>query len=327
MGNSIYLRIAPAAARTRRMTLNHQLLIALFTGLISACSMSTGTIVYDKDDRQVGLQPDPTVTPADTRINNSHPAQVTPEEIRIVLGSLMVSGWSGTLVGLIEQPRPLPVFAAAELELIAEPIALAFQQATPFERVWFSLPKLNTAYSEERTTGALFLRGRYLHVVVTDHSAFTRADTAGGEVKDPRDTKGMKLWVSAPATAATVPDDEEPRWAHFETVHLSLNVKDVIALRGKRQAPSVEPAAMAPSAVASPRSLTGSGPGKGYSSESTDDLRLQIRELTTSNLELRQRLEKQQQEMQGLQEQLLKLQQPVDSGGAKTKPARKAPVP
>ena len=106
MGHSIYLRITPAAARTRRLTLNHHLLIALFTVLTSACSMSTGTIVYDKDDRQVGLQSDPTVTPAEGRTNNSHPAQVTPEEIRILLGSLMVSGWSGTQMRRKHRPPP-----------------------------------------------------------------------------------------------------------------------------------------------------------------------------------------------------------------------------
>lgn len=300
--------------------------LVLLMCLTSACSLwSGGTLLYNQQDTQVGLQADPTIRRAPSPTENHHPAELTTEEVRALLGSLMVSGWSGTLVGLLEQPRPLPVFTDTELNRIAEPIARAFQQAGPTERVFFSLPKSQTRYSEERTAGALFLRGRYLHVVLTDHSAFTAADTAGGEVKDLRDTKGMKLWVAAPATAATVPDAEEPRWAHFEKVHLSLNVKEVIALQHRSAAPSPE---ASPSLSIPAAASAGSGVKSGGSTEApgnqTDELRLQVRELTTSNLELRNRLDSQHQQMQALQDQLLKLQQDLDSARSKSKTPRKS---
>lgn len=294
--------------------------------LASACSLLTGgRVLYDQQDSQVGLQTDPTVHRGPAPTENNHPAQLTPEEMRVLLGSLLVSGWSGTIVGILEQPRPVPVFTNLELNRIAAPLAAALQQAAPTERVFFSLPKSQTTYHEERTTGALFLRGRYLHVVLTDHSAFTRADTAGEEVKDLRDTKGMKLWVAAPATAATVPDAEEPRWAHFETVHVSLNAKEVIALRSRPASPSAEAShsITAPATNASGSDAKSSRPMDAASIQG-DELHLQVRELTTSNLELRNRLDTQLKQMQALQDQLTQLQQDLDSARAKSKTPRKS---
>jgi len=304
------------------------LCLILVVCLTSGCSLlSGGKVLYDQQDSQVGLQPDPTVHRGSSPTENNHPAQLATEDVRILLGSLMVSGWSGTLVGIFEQPRPVSVFTDRELNRIAAPIAQAFQQAGPTERVFFSLPKSQTTYSEERTTGALFLRGRYLHIVLTDHSAFTGADTAGGEVKDLRDTKGMKLWVAAPATAATVPDAEEPRWAHFEKVHLSLNAKEVIALRNRPATPSPGGVSSIPTPVTNSASAGTKSEGRAdnLTSES-DELHLQVRELTSSNLELRDRLNEQHKQMQALQDQLIKLQQELDSTRSKNKPPRRSPA-
>lgn len=327
MGNSVHMPVMSRMTTTFPLQrVRRTLCLVVLLCLASACSLLTGgRVLYDQQDSQVGLQTDPTVHRGPAPTENNHPAQLTPEEMRVLLGSLLVSGWSGTIVGILEQPRPLPVFTNLELNRIAAPLAAALQQAAPTERVFFSLPKSQTTYNEERTTGALFLRGRYLHVVLTDHSAFTRADTAGEEVKDLRDTKGMKLWVAAPATAATVPDAEEPRWAHFETVHVSLNAKEVIALRSRPASPSAEASHSSPA-------LTTNAAGSDAKSSRTpdatsiqaDELHLQVRELTTSNLELRNRLDTQLKQMQALQDQLTQLQQDLDSARAKSKTPRKS---
>ncbi|MGC3973893.1 MAG: hypothetical protein QM771_05855 [Nitrospira sp.] len=306
--------------------LRRSLCLVLLMCLTSACSLlNGGNVLYDHQDTQIGVQTDPTVHRGPAPTENTHPAQLSTEEVRVLLGSLMVSGWSGTLVGILERPRPIPVFTDLELNRVAAPVATALQQASPSERVFFSLPKSQTTYSEERTTGALFLRGRYLHVVLTDHSAFTRADTAGGEVKDLRDTKGMKLWVATPAIAATVPDAEEPRWAHFETVHASLNVKEVIALRSRPASPSADDS---PSRPLDTTDAAGTGAKRVAPAEATsnqsDELRLQVRELTTSNLELRNGLDTQLKQMQMLQDQLTKLQQDLESARAKSKTPRRS---
>ena len=329
MGNSVHMPVMSRVTTTNPLVkLRRSFCLVALLCLTSACSFLTGgRVLYDRQDSQVGLQTDPTVHRGPAPTENNHPAQLTPEEMRVLLGSLLVSGWSGTIVGILEHPRPVPVFTDLELSRIAAPIAAAFQQATPAERVFFSLPKSQTTYSEERTTGALFLRGRYLHVVLTDHSAFTRADTAGEEVKDLRDTKGMKLWVAAPATAATVPDAEEPRWAHFETVHVSLNAKEVIALKSRPASPSAEAAysISAPATNAAGPGAKSSSPTDAASSQH-DELHLQVRELTTSDQELRNRLDTQLKQMHALQDQLTQLQQDLDATRAKSKMPRKSPA-
>lgn len=283
--------------------------------------MSTGRTVYDQQDTQIRIQPDPTLSRSNQQVFNNHPANLTQAEIESLLSVIQVSGWSGTLLGAVAPPRPVPLFTAKELSTIAGPLMAAFQEAKPTERIVFSLPKPDVAYSEDRTEGALFLRGRYLHVVVTDHSSVIRADTGGGEPKDIRDTKGMKLWVAGPAQAAMVPDAEEPQWAHFEPAHVSLNVKDVMILAQARRPvrTAQESTPRAPS-TGSPSATTNEG-------QNQADLQLQIRELTKSNLDLRERLDEQTKRMEQLNDQLDQLRLELDKAKSKKLPSRKSPAP
>jgi len=207
------------------------------------------------------------------------------------------------MVGLITKPEPVPLFTPKELSVISGHLATAFREAKPTERVSFSLPKPDVTYSEDRTVGFLFFRGRYLHVVLTDHSSFIRTDTGGGEYKDIRDTKGMKLWVAGPARAATVPDLEEPRWAHFEKVHISLDVKRVLAR--KEHVPA---APMNQVGAGVPTLLPAVVPPEGrQGSASPEDQQLQIRELSDANQELKVRLDEQNKRTQQLQDQIEQL--------------------
>jgi hypothetical protein len=287
---------------------------------LSGCSlMSTGRVLYDQQGIRIGVEPDPTVSRSEHPVQNNHPANLTAKELESLLRVVQVSGWSGTLVGLIETPRPVPLFTPKELSTISTHLTAALHEAKPTERVFFSLPKPDVAYSEDRTAGALFVRGRYLHIVVTDHSSFVQADTGGGEVKDIRDTKGMKLWVARPAQAATVPDIEEPRWAPFETVHLSLSIKDVLA---SQATPSPIRVDRAEAAVTAPSEL-----GSSRAVVSPDELQLQIRELTSSNLELRSRLDEQNKRLQALLEELGQLRLELEKAKSAKQAPRRSPSP
>ena len=279
-------------------------------------------LVYDQQGMRIGLEPDPTVASSGNQIINDHPTVLTSEEIQSLLHVIYVSGWSGTLLGMVETPRPVPLFTERQLSTISAAFVAAFRDAKSTERVFFSLPKPDVAYSEDRTAGALFLRGRYLHVVVTDHSAFLNADTAGGDLRDARDTKGMKLWISNEAQAATVPDLEEPRWAPFETVHISLNVKDTLARQAKPVPARINREARAP-LFAPPAAVL---PKTAPAGVSTEDLQLQIRELTSSNLELRSRLTEQTKPMEQLNQQMEQLRLELDAAKSKKQPSRKGPV-
>lgn len=293
---------------------------------LSACAGMTGErVVYDQQGVQVGIQSDPSIGRSSPPAQNSHPARVSPNELRLLLGGLQISGWSGTLVGLVQNPQPMRLLSETELERLAEPLAAALYQAAPTERVSFSLQNKERPYSPDRTVGMLFIRGPYLHLVVTDHSAFTQADTGGGEEKDLRDTKGLKLWVTRPAQAAAIPAVEEPRWAPFETVHISLNMNEVATLRNtavpaRADRVLVPPQAAMP-ALVSPQTSPASTPAV------TEDQRLQLRELTRSNLDLRDRLDEQAKQVQELKEELARLQQELEKSKSKGRAPRKPPTP
>jgi len=275
--------------------------------------------VYDREGIRIGIEADPSVRPSSQTVLNNHPMDLTPTELESLLQVIQVSGYSGTMVGLITKPEPVPLFTPKELSVISGHLATAFREAKPTERVSFSLPKPDVTYSEDRTVGFLFFRGRYLHVVLTDHSSFIRADTSGG--KDIRDTKGMRLWVAGPAHAALVPDLEEPRWAHFEKVHISLVVKEILAQTEKipaarmNQGGAVTPVPLP--AAASPASRQGSA--------SPEDLQLKIRELSGANQELKVRLDEQNKRTQQLQDQIEQLRRELPPSKSKGKSFKSVP--
>ncbi len=282
-------------------------------------------IIYDSSGIQVGIISDlSTDEHASPPVKNRHPSEVTPREIRSLLGSLEVSGWSGTIMGAFSTPKLRPVFTDAEMVLLAEPLAAAFHEATPRERIFFSIQNPNAPYETDRTSGSLFFRDEYLHVALTDHYAFLKADPGGGEARDPRDTKGVKLWVVRPAQAAMVPDEKAPHWDALEMAHISLNPMEVLTAQSvprtttdssRRQATvsaAGQPAVKADTSVPN-------------ATESVNDLRLQIRELTSANLDLRSQLKEQSAMMEKLKAELEQLRSEIQAENSKPerKPSRK----
>jgi hypothetical protein len=196
------------------------------------------------------------------------------------------------MIGLFSTPHPKPVFTEAELVLLAEPLAAAFHVATPRERVFFAIQNPDAPYDTDRTSGSLFFRDDYFHVVLTDHYTFLQADPGGGEKRDPRDTKGMKLWVVGPAPAASVPDEKEPHWNAFEKVHISLKPVEVLA--GQRMTQAATGSSRTQVALPAARQAAlKADTSETNATESVNDLRLQIRELTNANLDLRAQLKEQ----------------------------------
>jgi hypothetical protein len=300
--------------------------------VLTACgATSQQRVLYQESGIQVGIITDLStnehVTPP---VRNRHPADLTPKEIRSLIGSLEVSGWSGTLVGLFSAPQPRPLFTEAELVLLAEPLAAAFHEATPRERVFFAIQNPTAPYDTDRTSGSLFFRDDYLHVVLTDHYAFLQADPGGGEKQDPRDTKGMKLWVVGSARAASVPNEKEPHWNAFEKVHISLTPVEILAgQRAPQSATSssrsqvVLPAAGLPALKADTAATV--------ATESVNDLRSQLRELTNDNLDLRAQLKEQSGTIEKLKAEFEKLRNEKQPGTSKSssepKPSRKQATP
>lgn len=285
---------------------------------VSGCAGPVHERVLFTDGRMaVGLQTDPTAKAEAAQ--NSHPIMLAPEEIGFLLSKLQVSGYSGTLMGLLVNPRPFRVFDDEEIQRLAGPIARAFAVAGPEERVFFQLANVAKPYERDRTAGSLFVRGPYLHVVVTDHYKLFGADPGGGEERDPRDMKGMTLSWAEPFHPATLPPHEEPEWRAFEPVHISLNLDQVLqarfASRRGEAVPPVDPSRTS----ASPENLDENRPPESSSSS--------IEELTRANQELRKRLDAQEREIEFLRAELDRLRKQLSPSDRKRSPSRPTPAP
>ncbi len=286
-------------------------------GDLSGCVLfSHERLVYDRKGIRIGLEADPSVSWSNPPVLNKHPVDLISKDLESLLQTIQVSGYSGTIVGLITKPQPAPLFTPKELSAISEHLATAFREAKPTERVFFSLPKPNVAYSEDRTIGALFFRGPYLHIVVADHSSIIRTDTGGGDYRDIRNTKGMNLSVAGPVQAAIVPGSEEPRWVHFERVRISLEVQTVLAQEAR-----IPSARTNQKGTGTPVPLPAATSSESrQSNTSSEDLQLQIRDLSGANLELRDRLDEQNKRMQRLQDQVEQLQRELPNSDLKGHP-------
>ena len=234
------------------------------------------------------------------------------------------------MIGLFSTPQPRPMFTWAELVELAEPFVTAFHEATPRERVFFAIQNPTAPYETDRTSGSLFFRDDYLHVVLTDHYNFLQADPGGDEKRDPRDTKGMKLWVAGSVGAATVPDEKEPHWTAFEKVHISLKPVEVLA--GQRVPQPATGSARSQAALpAEGQATLKANTAATNSTESVNDLRLQIQELTNANLDLRSQQKEQARTIEKLQAEFERLRNEETPGTSKPssapKPSRKQTTP
>ena len=159
-------------AQSRRTAAGLLLGLACLLVLTACGATSHQRVLYESSGIQVGIITDlSTKEDASSPVKNRHPVDLTPQDIRSLIGSLEVSGWSGTITGLFSNHPPRPVFTEAELAALAEPLAAAFHAATPRERVFFAIKNQTAPYETDRTSGNLFFRDEYLHVILTDHSS------------------------------------------------------------------------------------------------------------------------------------------------------------
>lgn len=317
------MRIASDGWLSSRRPIALVISLGLVSLMLSACQLlGHERVLYERQGVQVGLQADPSIPRASQPTVNTHPIDLTAQDITTLLGAVRVSGWSGTVVGWFDAPRAIPLFDETDLQRIAHAIAEAFKHAAPGQRVFFFIPNPRSAYGDA-TAGAVFIRGAYLHVIVTDHKAFARADTAGGDEKDIRDTKGMRLSLVFPSKMTSITKEEEPAWAPFESVHLSMNRKEVLAQGSSH--PGAGRAATTIPPVTTPMHTLPVATDKAV--EPAQELRLQIRELTQANQDLRDRLVEQSQQLQNLKEELARLRRDSEGTRAKKPTVRKPATP
>ncbi len=131
----------------------------------------------------------------------------------------------------------------------------------------------------------------------------------------------MTLSLPRPYQAAVLRHADEPDWAPFERVHLSMPVKEMLAQAHRSVNGMGAPAENTQAQLKSqPAVVT-------ESAAASQELRLQIRELTQSNLDLRDRLNQQTEQLQELKEELTKLRRESEGIKSKRPPSRKPVAP
>jgi len=127
-----------------------------------------------------------------------------------------------------------------------------------------------------------------------------------------------------------VPDEKEPHWTAFEKVHISLTPVEVLAGQ------SVPQAATGSSRTQVALPATGQPALKADTAatnapESVKDLRLQMRDLTNANLDLRSQLKDQSDTIEKLKAEFEGLRNEKKAGTSKPsserKPSRKQTTP
>ena len=98
--------------------------LILTIGNLSSCALfDHGRSVYDREGIRIGIEADPSVRPSSQGGVNNHPIDLTPTELELLLQVIQVSGYSGTMVGLITKPEPVPLFTPKELSIISRDIS------------------------------------------------------------------------------------------------------------------------------------------------------------------------------------------------------------
>src|SRR3982750_4783077 len=88
--------------------------LSCLLNVIACGAISQQRTLYEGPGIQVGIMTDRSTNELATPpMRNRHPANLTPKDIRSLLGSLEVSGWSGAIVGLFSPRHPKPVFTEA----------------------------------------------------------------------------------------------------------------------------------------------------------------------------------------------------------------------
>lgn len=261
------------------------LAVLLATLLISAGCALPNFLSFRTDQSQprqtdpVWLEADPTLRSSDLSARNNHPFQMTERRLTTILRAIRVRSGRGLLQTL--SPKE-PAFSAEELRSLAPLLSQALGKASPRERVAFRLRHPESVAGD--TTGSLFVRGPYLHVVLADHPVFNREDPEGAATRD------HHIFFEHEEYLVTVGTEGSPRWADSDRTHLSIDYRRLrtdAKIVGTSQADQVQEAQVERAQVQEapiPQAMV-------------PRLQEQVQELTHSNLDLREKIKTLQKEL------------------------------
>jgi hypothetical protein len=153
-------------ANRKRLRLDTAIaLVIVLTGAFQGCARLPYTTQVIQQDQRVTIVLQHEVRP----VAYTHPAEFTPEELKTILNGFSVREKKKMpLRWFTEEVPPQKLFRQDELDVLAQPLASAFEKAGPEERVYFHLymPGPNPNYDRDTTAGWLAFRDPYLYLEI-----------------------------------------------------------------------------------------------------------------------------------------------------------------
>ena len=145
--------------------IGHAIVLA---ALISGCVTSSPVprVIHDADELLVRLDPSKTCASGTEGAPFSHPIQLSSQQVRTLLGSLLAREKVGLLSSFVHASGTPRLFDDANLDQLIPPIQHAFAQASPEESVVFLLTTPAAEARSTVTSGALSIRGEVLSVAL-----------------------------------------------------------------------------------------------------------------------------------------------------------------
>lgn len=211
---------------------------------------------------------------------------VTAQQLSAALRGLSVRKKVGFVQSIIDVPSE-PVFNEGELPLVARELQRAFKLASDQERVTFRLFRLGAKGVREETDGAVFMRGSLLYVTLSKFRYSSRVS-----YKDAESASGFDFELFYEPEDAVLPIQKGfvARWMGSDQPSIIIDTqrfRDDTApalTNAAANLPATTPANVRP-ATSQVQTVAPS-----MDSDTVRNLQQQVKELTDSNQELREKL-------------------------------------
>lgn len=165
----------------------------MLTALITGCATTDPAprVIHEGSDLLVRLEPAHTCVGGTGATPFSHPLQLSGQQIRTLLASLLAREKVGLLHSFVQTQGTPRLFNDTDLDRLTPLIQNAFAQATPQEAVIFLLTTSTSDTRSTVTSGALSIRGEVLSIALFNfrHPVRTSLSDVGatdrlGDVKE-----------------------------------------------------------------------------------------------------------------------------------------------
>lgn len=173
------------------------LAIACSIGAAPATRMVCGTC--EEADRFVRLQASTRESLSQSAVPFSHPIGLRAEQWKPILQSIHMKKHSQGILFSGPPGPAVPAFAPEEVDYLSETLTRAFAQAQPSELVVFGLTSARTAEITEITTGAWYVKGPQLYLILSNyHEGVTMANVRELLWQDPLHMIAASLYDFVP---------------------------------------------------------------------------------------------------------------------------------